>query len=110
MQTIEQERTVTATTTDMFGGTLLRVAPGPGAIAIYVASTVADSTASINVGGKQLKAAGTVISKVGTNAPIDVQSDAPMAIEVRGGEVISVDVTIVTAGTIRGKALWVGEV
>lgn len=108
MQNIEAERIVTATTPDILGATGLRSMPGPGAIAIYLASTVADSLAAVTVGGKALKTT-SIISKVATNALIDIQADAALLCEVRGGEVLTVDVTVVTAATIRVKALWMGE-
>ena len=108
MQTIEAERTVTATTSDMLGATQLRSMPGKGAVAVYLASTVADSTAAVSLGGRALKTNG-VISKVATNALIDVQADAALMIEVSGGEVLTVDVVVVTAATIRVKALWMGN-
>lgn len=108
MQSIEAERTVTATTVDVLGATQLRVVPGPGAIGIYLASTVADSTAVVSVGGKVMKQS-SVISKVATNALIDVEGDSGLDIQVRGGEVVSVDVTVVSAATIRVKAIWFGQ-
>jgi len=108
METIEAERTVTATTLDMFGATQLRAAPGRGAVAIYLASTVADSTGTVTVGGRSLKQSG-LISKVIANAQIDINSDVPLMASVSGGEVILVDVTVVSPGTIRAKAVWMGE-
>lgn len=109
MQTIEAERTVTADTNDVLGTTALKTIPGPGALAIYLASTAADSEASVSVGGRTLKTKG-LIGKVGTNAQIDVVSDAALVTTVRGGESPLVDVDVVTAGTIRVKAIWVGKV
>jgi len=104
---VEEERTVTADTNDVMGSTALRQAPGPGAIAVYLASTVADSEAAVTVGGRSLKRK-SIIGKVGTNAQVDVAADTPLISQVRGGEPIIVDIDVVTAGTIRVKVQWVG--
>jgi hypothetical protein len=82
--------------------------PGPGALAVYLASTVADSEATVSLGGRTLKTKG-LISKVVANAQIDINADAPLMMSVRGGEVLTVDLDVVGAGTIRAKAFWIGE-
>lgn len=108
MQTIEAEKTVTADTSDILGGTVLRSMPGPGAVAVYLASTVADSEATVSIGGFTLKTKG-IISKVIANAQIDLSADSPLMTQVRGGEVLIVDVDVVSAATVRVKAIWMGE-
>jgi len=107
MQSIEAEITVTADDTDAFNGTDLETAPGPGGIAVYLASTVADSRATVHVGSRVMKT-DSIISKVGTNAQIDVLNDAGLFIGVRGGEKVRVTLDVVTAATIRAKAMFLG--
>lgn len=109
MQTIEAEKTATATTPDIFGNTQLRVMPGPGAVAVYLASTVETNLATVAIGGRVLKQS-SLISKIIANAQINVNDDAGLMAEVRGGEVLSVDLTLVAAGTMRAKAIWMGEI
>jgi len=107
VQTVEAEVTVTADDTDALINTDLRDAPGPGAISIWLASTVADSQGTVQVGQKLLKSAG-LIGKVGTNAQIDLEADSPNMTQVRGRERIRVSLDVVTAATIRCRAIWVG--
>lgn len=103
------ERLLTATTADLFSATDLRQAPGPGAVAIWAASDVQDSSVSVRVGA-QVYANATLVPNRGTNAPINESDDAPIAIApVRGGELINVDVTEVTAANIRVLAIWMGR-
>jgi len=110
MQTIQGENEVQATTTDVLGATPLRVMPGPGAVSIYGSSTVADSRASVTLGGKSLKT-DSLVTKVSSDRQIDMEADIPLGIAmVRGGEVLTVDVTEVTAMTLRVLAVWVGVV
>lgn len=98
-----------ATTADLFAATDLRQAPGPGAVAIWAASDVNDATISVRVGA-QVYANATLVPNRGTNAPINEGDDAPIAISpVRGGELINVDVTEVTAMSTRVLAIWMGR-
>ena len=109
MQTITAEVEVSATTTDVLGGTPLRTMPGLGALSVWGSSTVADSRAALTLGGRSLKT-DALVTKVSADRQINVQDDAPLgASSVRGGEVLTVDVTEVTAMTLRVFAMWVGE-
>lgn len=106
--TITDEQVLTATTTDALSATDLRQAPGPGAVAIWAASDVGDSTMTVRIGAKQVCSAVTVQNK-GTGAPILTEQEAPYAMQqVRGGENIRVDVTEVTAMNFRLKTAWHG--
>lgn len=108
MTSIRHDEVFTATESDVLSDTDLRQAPGPGAIAIYAASDVNDSTITARVGSKQMASAIAVQNR-GTGAPIDVLNDAPIAVTmVRGGENIRVDVTETTAMNLRLIALWLG--
>jgi len=109
MQSVESEITVTADTPDALNGTDLERAPGPGAIGIWLASTVADSRATVLVAQKGLKT-DSLIGKVATNAQIAVNEDPPLMADVVGGEKLRVSLDIVSAGTIRIKAIWLGVV
>jgi len=103
------ERLLTATTADLFAATDLRQAPGPGAVAIWAASDVSDGTISVRVGA-QVYANATLIPNRGTNSPINESDDAPIATApVRGGELINVDITEVTAANMRVLAIWMGR-
>lgn len=103
------ERLLTATTADLFAATDLRQAPGPGAVGIWAASDVSDSTISVRVGA-QVYANATLIPNRGTNAPIVENNDGPIAMApVRGGELINVDVTEVAPMNARVLAVWFGR-
>ncbi len=109
MLTRRVEQLLTATTSDTFNNTDLRQAPGPGAVGIFAASDVNDSTISIRIGGISYVNA-TLIPNRGTNAPIQEFQEAPLAIApVRGGELINVDVVEVTAANMRVIAIWSGR-
>ncbi len=107
MLTIEADVTVTADDTDALVNTDLAYAPGPGAIGLWLASTVADSRATITVGRTVVKN-DSLIGKVGTNAPIDQLAESPTIVPVRGGEKVRVNLNVVTAATIRAKAVYMG--
>ncbi len=95
------EEVFTATETDVLRDTDLRQAPGPGAVGFWAASDVADSTISIRVGGASLINA-QVVPNRGTNSPIQENQEAPTAMApVRGGELLQIDVTEVTAMNLR---------
>jgi len=108
MITRRVDRFLTATTTDLFNNTDLRQAPGPGAVAIWAASDQNDGTINVRIGGVSYSQA-NVIPNRGTNAPILENEEAPQALApVRGGELINVDYTEVTAASARFLAVWSG--
>lgn len=108
MQTITAQKVITATTSDVLGSTPLRNMPGPGAISIWGASTVADSQASVILGGRVLLP-DSLITKVDANEQVNTNEDIPLGqTEVRGGETLTIDVTEVSAATIRIVAVWMG--
>jgi len=108
LTTITDEQLLVATTNDILASSDLRQAPGPGAVAIWAASDVADSTITIRIGGKQL-VSGAVVNNKGTGAPILTEQEAPYAMQqVRGGENIRVDVTETTAMALRVRTVWHG--
>ncbi len=100
------EEIFTASETDVLRDTDLRQAPGPGAIAFWAASDVADSTVSIRVGGISLINA-QVVPDRGTDAPINENDQAPTAMSpTLGGELIQVDVVEVSAMNMRLVAVF----
>lgn len=102
------DRVLAATTADLFNNTDLRQAPGPGAIAIFAASDQNDGLINCRIGGISYCQANTIPNR-GTNAPILENEEAPIALApVRGGEMVNVDYTEVTAATARFLALWMG--
>ena len=102
------EEVFTATETDVLRDTDLRQAPGPGAIGFWAASTVSDSTISVRVGGASL-INNQVVPNRGANAPIQENQEAPTAMApVMGGELLQVDVTEVTAMSLRLVAIFIG--
>lgn len=108
MITRRVDRVLAATVNDLFNNTDLRQAPGPGAIAIFCASDQNDGLVNVRVGGVSFAQANTIPNR-GTNAPILENEEAPMALApVRGGELINVDYTEVTAATARFLAVWAG--
>jgi hypothetical protein len=107
MTTIQAEVTVTADDSDALVNTDLAYAPGPGAVGIWLASTVADSRATVNVGGKVVMN-DSIIGKVATDAQIDMQAESPLIVPVKGGEKIRVNLDEVSAATIRCRAVHMG--
>jgi len=102
------DRFLAASTNDLFNNTDLRQAPGPGAIAIFAASDQNDGTINVRIGGVSFAQA-NIIPNRGTNAPILENEEAPIALApVRGGELVNVDYTEVTAASARFLALWAG--
>ena len=108
MITRRVDRFLAASTNDLFNNTDLRQAPGPGAIAIFAASDQNDGTINVRIGGVSFAQA-NIIPNRGTNAPILENEEAPIALApVRGGELVNVDYTEVTAASARFLALWAG--
>lgn len=101
------EELFTASENDVMRDTDLRQAPGPGAIGFWLASDQSDSQVSIRVGGISL-IQGQIVPNRGTNAPINENDQAPTAMTpTRGGELIQVDVTEVTAMNLRLVAVHI---
>lgn len=108
MITRRVDRVLSATQADLFNNTDLRQAPGPGAVAIFAASDQNDGLINVRIGGISYSQANPIPNR-GTNAPILENEEAPVALApVRGGELINVDYTEVTAATARFLALWSG--
>lgn len=108
MITRRVDRVLAASTNDLFNNTDVRQAPGPGAIAVWCASDQDDGTINIRIGGVSYAQANTIPNR-GTNAPIVENNEAPMALApVRGGELVNVDYTEVTAASARFLCVWMG--
>ena len=101
------EEIFVASENDVLRDTDLRQAPGPGAIAFWAASDVADSTISIRVGGVSLINA-QIVPDRGTDSPINENDQAATAMSPTiGGELIQVDVVEATAMNMRLVAVFV---
>ena len=108
MITRRVDRVLALSTNDLFNNTDLRQAPGPGAVSIWAASDQNDGTINVRIGGVSYAQANTIPNR-GTNAQITENNEAPIALApVRGGELINVDYTEVTAATARFLAVWAG--
>jgi len=101
------EELLVATETDVLRDTDLRQAPGRGAIGFWAASSVSDSLISIRVGGASL-INNQIVPNRGATAAIQENQEAATAMApVFGGELIQVDVTEVTAMSLRLVAIFV---
>jgi len=108
IETVRHEEVFLATETDVLSDTDLRQVPGPGAVAVWAASTVDDSAITVRIGNRQGVSAIAVTNR-GTGAPISENNDAPIMMKtVRGGEIIRIDVTEVTAMSLRLIVVWAG--
>lgn len=108
LDTVRHDEVFTATETDVLSDTDLDRAPGPGAVGIWAASDVIDSTITVRIGGKQQTTA-AVVPNTGTGAPINTEDSAPYArVAVRGGEKIRVDVAETAAMNLRLIVIWAG--
>ena len=108
MITRRVDRFLAVSTNDLFNNTDLRQAPGPGAISIWAASDQNDGTINVRIGGISYAQANLIPNR-GTNAPIVENDDAPIALApVRGGELVNIDYTEVTAANARFLAVWAG--
>lgn len=86
----------------------LGVAPGPGAVSVWAASTQDDGLVTVRIGG-HLQANRQLITNRGANAPIDTEEQsADASASVRGGERITVDYVEVTAASARFIIAWMG--
>jgi len=108
LETVRHEEVFTATETDVLSDTDLRQIPGPGAIAVWAASDVNDSSITVRIGNRQGVSAIAVTNR-GTGAPIEENNQAPVMMkQVRGGENVRIDVTEVTAMNLRLVVVWAG--
>lgn len=108
METVRHEEVFTATEADVLSDTDLRQVPGPGAIAVWAASTVDDSSITVRIGNRQGVSAIAVTNR-GTGAPIEENNQAPIMMKtVKGGENVRIDVTEVTAMSLRLVVVWAG--
>lgn len=86
----------------------LGVAPGPGAVSVWAASTQSDGIVTIRIGG-HIQVNRQLIANRGADAPIQTEEEgADATATVRGGERITVDYVEVTAATARFIIAWAG--
>lgn len=103
------ERVLTASETNITSDEL-QVAPGPGVVGVWAASSVADGLLTARIGSK-IPLNRQVIPNTGaTTAIINTEETAPLATAaVRGGERITVDYVEVTAATARIITIFLGR-
>jgi len=108
MLTTRQFQSLEAASVNNLSVNELGVAPGPGAVSVWAASTQDDGLVTVRIGG-HLQVNRQVIRNSGANAPIQTEEEAPVATaEVRGGERITVDYVEVTAASARFIVGWAG--
>lgn len=87
----------TSDTANALAGTDLASAPGPGVVLFWVASSQADTIITITCPPRV--AARNITPMLRTNGVPLVSDDSPVALPVKGGEQIALQIDIVTAGT-----------
>lgn len=87
----------TATNANILGSTDLQTAPSAGVVLFWIASTQADTIVTISA--PPTVAVRAVNPMLRTNGVPLVSDDSPVAVAVRGGEQIVLQMTIVTAAT-----------
>jgi len=88
---------VSSDTTNVLSGSDLQSAPGPGAVLLWIASSQADTRITFTC--PPAVASRNITPHVRTNGVPLVSDDSPVAVAVRGGEQIAVQVDIVTGAT-----------
>jgi len=102
---VRVDQQLAATVADTLSATDLRQAPGPGAVAVWAISDQVDSTITVRIGATQMASA----IAVPTGTLIDTETQAPIAMtQVRGGELIRIDITEVTAMALHLTVIWSG--
>jgi hypothetical protein len=87
----------TATNANVLASTDLQSAPGPGVYLFWCASSQADTV--ITITAPPSCAARNINPHLRTNGVPMVSDDSPVAVAVRGGEQVALQMTIVTAAT-----------
>lgn len=88
----------TADTTNALSGTDLQSAPGAGLVLFWVASSQADTI--ITITAPPAVAVRNINPHLRTNGVPLVSDDSPVALAVRGGEQIALQIDIVTGATV----------
>ena len=97
MEPITVTANLVATNSDVLSGTQLDQSPGAGVFTIYAASTVADSTITISLGGTIIINAQALTLR--TNGVPDLLNDLPYGITAPSGVRPVINVIEVTAMT-----------
>ncbi len=104
MTQVRDDQQLAATATDILANTDLDRAPGPGAVGVWIISSVTDSRATVRIGSRQV--ASDITVPTGTLIDTD---QIPFAMQaVRGGEKIVIDVVEVTAMALHVTTVWSG--
>lgn len=98
-QIITDEQVLTATNADVLAGTQLDQPGTPGVYTVWVASTVGDSTITINLGGRTIVNAAVITLRA--NSEIRENEDTFFQVLSRTGGRPVINIIEVTAATIR---------
>lgn len=98
-QMVTDEQVLSATTADVLAGTSLAQPGVPGVYSIWLASTVADSTVSISLGGRVLTNAAIVVLRA--NSEIREDEDVVFQVLSKTGNRPVITVTEVTSMACR---------
>jgi len=104
-QMITDEQSLTATTPDVLAGTQLDQPGVPGVYTIWLASTVGDTTVSINLGGRQIATNAVVILRA--NSEIRENEDTFFQVLSRTGGRPVINVIEVTAMVCRVRTKFI---
>ncbi len=96
---------LTADNNDVLGGTDLANIPGPGGLQVYAASTQQDTTLTITGPGSEPVVRSRPIT-LRANAEIREDSDVGMEVPVSQGGRYVLAVDVVTAATVRIRAIY----
>jgi len=104
-QMITDEQSLTASVTDVLAGTQLDQPGVPGVYTIWLASTVGDTTVSINLGGRQIVNNAVVVLRA--NSEIRENEDTFFQVLSRTGGRPVISVVEVTAMVCRVRVKFI---
>lgn len=107
-QMVTDEQVLAATTADVLAGTQLDQPGVPGVYTIWLASTVADTTVTIALGGRTLTNAAVVIERANSEIRQDEDNNFQVLSRTGGRPVITV--TEVTAMACRVRTIFLPAV
>jgi len=107
-QMVTVENVITATDNDFLAGTQLDQPGTPGVFTVWAASTVGDSTMTINLGGRIITDAAVIVLRA--NSEIRENEDPFFQMLSRTGGRPVITITEVTAASIRVRVRFIPAV
>lgn len=104
-QMITDEQTTTADDADILAGTQLDQPGVPGVYTVWAASTVGDTTITINLGGRTIVNAGILVLRA--NSEIRENEDTFFQMLSRTGGRPVININVVTAATVRVRTKFI---